>query len=240
MKLGAKSFFLTLVSGIALVAACTGSSPVGIGGGLVGIGNETCTPGPACGATVLQACRTADPSGRCTSVSYRVDRLSFACASCSDCQKAVRDATASCTGAGPGNPSGPGGETCVPATACATDLVQACTTRDGAGTCVGVTYKSGGQSFACASCTDCGEAMTLASGACGPGRPPKDAGVQKDAGGACVSRCQSDSECQNSCPAAPVGGANCCDPTVSVCYAASRSSCPAPAVDSGPPPPPPY
>ncbi len=41
----------------------------------------------------------------------------------------------------------------------------------------------------------------------------------------CVANCQTDSECQTSCPAAPNGGLNCCDTNSGVCYATSGSSC---------------
>jgi len=49
---------------------------------------------------------------------------------------------------------------------------------------------------------------------------------------ACVPKCNSDSECQNSCPAVSTG-VNCCDVTTHVCYTASDTMCPMPKIDAG-------
>jgi hypothetical protein len=40
----------------------------------------------------------------------------------------------------------------------------------------------------------------------------------------CMSGCTSDQDCQNSCPAAPNGGVNCCDVPSGMCF--PMSSCP--------------
>ena len=50
----------------------------------------------------------------------------------------------------------------------------------------------------------------------------------------CVATCTSDSQCQTSCPANPLG-ANCCDTIAGVCYAAMVAVCPAsmPGDDAG-------
>lgn len=53
----------------------------------------------------------------------------------------------------------------------------------------------------------------------------QDSGGQ-DSGGGCVSNCTSDTNCQNSCPAVPNGGTNCCDTGSGVCFATSQSTCP--------------
>jgi hypothetical protein len=45
--------------------------------------------------------------------------------------------------------------------------------------------------------------------------------------GVCTPSCTSDSECENSCPAAPSGGINCCDTSSGVCFANTSSTCPA-------------
>jgi len=41
----------------------------------------------------------------------------------------------------------------------------------------------------------------------------------------CPSVCNTDFECQQMCPAAPLGGVNCCDTATGVCYATSSGSC---------------
>lgn len=51
---------------------------------------------------------------------------------------------------------------------------------------------------------------------------PKDSGPdtkKTDSSGVCVPMCNSDFECQSSCPASPVGGTTCCDVATGVCYA---------------------
>jgi hypothetical protein len=55
---------------------------------------------------------------------------------------------------------------------------------------------------------------------------------QPDGGGVCVPKCNADSDCQNSCPAAQTG-INCCDAPSGFCYVASQSICPAPKPDGG-------
>ncbi|WP_170229230.1 hypothetical protein [Polyangium fumosum] len=45
-------------------------------------------------------------------------------------------------------------------------------------------------------------------------------------GAVCVDQCNSDADCQNSCPAAPQGGANCCDVPTHGCYIVGSLSCP--------------
>jgi hypothetical protein len=55
---------------------------------------------------------------------------------------------------------------------------------------------------------------------------------QPDGGGVCIPKCNADSDCQNSCPAAQTG-INCCDAPSGFCYVASQSICPAPKPDGG-------
>ena len=70
-----------------------------------------------------------------------------------------------CTGA---NPSGVGKETCQAGPTCGGATVQACTMTDGSGQCASITYRVGGQTFTCNSCTDCVKAATDAVAGCGP------------------------------------------------------------------------
>ncbi|MDI1447647.1 hypothetical protein [Polyangium sp. 6x1] len=42
----------------------------------------------------------------------------------------------------------------------------------------------------------------------------------------CATQCAADADCQNTCPAAPQGGANCCDAPTKSCYIFGASSCP--------------
>ena len=53
-----------------------------------------------------------------------------------------------------------------------------------------------------------------------------------DGGATCVPKCNIDSDCQNSCPAAQTG-INCCDAPSGFCYVASTAICPAPKPDGG-------
>lgn len=50
----------------------------------------------------------------------------------------------------------------------------------------------------------------------------------------CVDTCETDEDCQNSCPAAPSGQQNCCDATKK-CWKAAAAVCPKPE-DGGQPP----
>ena len=62
--------------------------------------------------------------------------------------------------------------------------------------------------------------------------PPLPPDAPPDAPQMCMARCTQDSDCQAAC--APVStGSNCCDTTTGVCYVASASICPPPALDSG-------
>jgi hypothetical protein len=79
-------------------------------------------------------------------------------------------------------PVGCGGET----------TIDKCANNDAHGICVGVAYKVGSQSFACASCVDCQQAMSQAAQACaramsagdgGGADAGHDAGEAGDAGG---------------------------------------------------------
>jgi hypothetical protein len=53
-----------------------------------------------------------------------------------------------------------------------------------------------------------------------------------DGGSTCIPKCNADSDCQNSCPAAQTGS-NCCDAATGLCYVASTSICPMPKPDGG-------
>jgi hypothetical protein len=221
----------SLLAGAALAVACTGANSSGVG-------SESCTAGQACGGGSILACTTTDGAGQCASLTYKVAGKSFTCASCSDCQKAVTDAVATCGTGAPGNGSTGGGETCAPGPSCANGTVQACTTKDANGACVGVTYKTVGQSFTCKSCTDCAQAALDAANACvvGPTDGGGNRGNDSGRGGTCVSPCHSDLECQNTCPPLSNGGVTCCDTSVGACFAIGATTCPV-TRDSGPPPP---
>ncbi len=67
-----------------------------------------------------------------------------------------------------------------------------------------------------------------------PDAPNKDSATNKDgtSPGQCVSTCQADEDCQNSCPNVP-NGINCCDTSTGICYAYSAQECPAPVNDAG-------
>ena len=53
-----------------------------------------------------------------------------------------------------------------------------------------------------------------------------------DAGPSCIPTCNTDSDCQNSCPVAQTG-INCCDTQTGLCYVASTPVCPMPPTDGG-------
>jgi hypothetical protein len=53
-----------------------------------------------------------------------------------------------------------------------------------------------------------------------------------DSGGGCVPSCNTDQDCQSSCPPAPNNGINCCDTGSHVCFASSAGQCQA-GQDSG-------
>src|SRR5271165_5912360 len=53
-------------------------------------------------------------------------------------------------------------------------------------------------------------------------------GSSNGGGTACPGSCSADTDCQNSCPAATNGGANCCDTMSSTCFMSQTSTCPAP------------
>lgn len=53
-----------------------------------------------------------------------------------------------------------------------------------------------------------------------------------DAGPSCVPQCNTDLDCQNSCPVAQTG-INCCDTATNFCYVASTPICPMPQTDGG-------
>ena len=66
---------------------------------------------------------------------------------------------------------------------------------------------------------------TTTSGASGTGGT--GGSTPTDGGAACLPKCNTDSDCQNSCPATQTG-ANCCDTQTNLCYVASTSICPVP------------
>ena len=94
----------------------------------------------------------------------------------------------------------------------------------------GVDYDAGGG----------GQADTGGGGQVDTGTtPPYDAGQAVDTGttpGQCVSQCNVDTDCQNSCPAID-GGVSCCDTASKTCFASGTAACPASAGDGGGPPP---
>ncbi|MBI4955720.1 MAG: hypothetical protein HY908_27115 [Myxococcales bacterium] len=56
------------------------------------------------------------------------------------------------------------------------------------------------------------------------------AGGTGGAGGSgpeCTVQCFADTDCQNTCPDAPVGSSNCCDEQTLHCYVSNMSTCPA-------------
>lgn len=73
------------------------------------------------------------------------------------------------------------------------ETMQVCTTTGAEGACASIAYEVGGQSFACSSCTDCAQAVELATQACGTAattpptmgtkNPPADAGSPPPSGG---------------------------------------------------------
>ncbi|MDI3282612.1 hypothetical protein [Polyangium sp. 15x6] len=65
-------------------------------------------------------------------------------------------------------------------------------------------------------------------GAGGAGNTASSSSSSSTSGGGpvCVEDCFADADCQNSCPAAPQGGANCCDVPTKSCYVVGSTSCP--------------
>lgn len=49
----------------------------------------------------------------------------------------------------------------------------------------------------------------------------------------CTAQCNVDADCQNTCPAAPQGGANCCDAPTGSCYVVGSATCPTGTGGSG-------
>jgi hypothetical protein len=60
-----------------------------------------------------------------------------------------------------------------------------------------------------------------------PTPPVPDSGTTAtpDVGTKCVTTCTTDTECQNSCPVNPNGGANCCDTATGTCYGSADQAC---------------
>jgi hypothetical protein len=73
--------------------------------------------------------------------------------------------------------------------------------------------------------TDTGSTTTDSSSHTDTGSTTTDTG-KKEGGGACVSHCTSNAECDSSCPASPTGSYNCCDTATGICYV-SAGFCPA-------------
>jgi len=146
-------------------------------------GGQGCTTSN--GPCPISFCST-DVNGTCSSAYYEVGSQIFPCASCSDTQVCLQEATNACVDAGPvadtGLPDvGPGdvglpdspvfdasGATCT-SHACGTmgQSFQYCEIDEGeGGACSQAWYVVGAQVFDCTSCTDCQSAEQAALMAC--------------------------------------------------------------------------
>jgi hypothetical protein len=52
-------------------------------------------------------------------------------------------------------------------------------------------------------------------------------GGSGSSGGGCPGSCNVDTDCQNTCPAAPSGSSNCCEGSSHTCYVTMTAACPA-------------
>jgi len=162
-----------------------GSSGIGSGGSS---GSSGSSGGQGCttsnGACPITFCST-DVNGTCSSAYYEVGSQIFPCASCSDTQVCLQEATDACLDAGPVADIGPAdvgpvldapvfdappGATCTSHT-CGTmgNSFEYCEIDDGeGGACTQAWYQVGTQVFACTSCsaTGCQSAEQAALMAC--------------------------------------------------------------------------
>jgi hypothetical protein len=160
-------------------------SSSGASSGSSGSGGQGCTTSN--GACPITFCST-EANGTCSSAYYQVGNQIFPCASCSDTQVCLQEASDACVDGGPVADTGPGfdvgpadvgpvpdspafdapGATCT-SHACGTmgQSFEYCEVDEGeGGACSQAWYQVGGQVFACASCLDCQAAEQAALMAC--------------------------------------------------------------------------
>jgi len=170
----------------------------GVGGGSGGMGGSSGFGSSSGGGQVCSTSNGACPitfcatqaNGTCTSAYYEVGGQMFSCASCSDTQACLQEATNACLDAGPvvdtgtpdfgpGTDVGPvpdgpffdGGSPTCHAVPCGTmgQSMEYCEVDDGeAGACTQAWYQVGSQVFDCTSCSaaGCQSAEQAASMAC--------------------------------------------------------------------------
>jgi len=128
-------------------------------------GMSSCSTPVACGSTGMtyKECTTTGSGGACEGIEYELSGgQTFACASCADCNSAVSQLNAACSGSG--NPT----TACTSWAACSTSTLQykECTTSVN-GACQGIYYQtSDGQQYTCNSCSDCSSAISSMESYC--------------------------------------------------------------------------
>ncbi len=122
---------------------------------------ESCQFMSSCDKGSMEFCTTYSSGGSCVGARYKVDGVSFACASCASCTSAQQDAQEACT------PTPAPTESCnTVVTSCKVGgNMQLCSVSGSSG-CLSMSYHHNGKTYSCVSCSSCDAAYDDAYVAC--------------------------------------------------------------------------